>query len=84
MPAEFGFSKAHLREAADQCAQGDLALEASKDGAQTEVRALAERQVAVVTAAQVQHIGLNELGRVTVGCAEHQQHMIASMQLLTA
>src|SRR5262245_45241814 len=61
-------------QAAQERADRDLSLQAGKRGAEAEVYAPAECEVAVVPTAEVHAIRLREMGRVAVGGTEQAQH----------
>src|SRR5215472_16266406 len=61
----------------EQPPQDLLGLDPGERGAGAEVRTVAERQVRWWLPAQVQEVGVSEGGRVTVGCAEGHEHVLA-------
>lgn len=61
-----------LLDAADELADGDLALDAGEGGAEAEVNAHAEGEVAVVGAGDVEAVGVGKLRGVAVGGTEEE------------
>src|SRR5687768_16351755 len=59
-----GAREAEVREAAEEGGEGDLALQAREGGAEAEVGAVAEGDVAALGAADDEAVGVRELFRV--------------------
>ena len=73
----------HLRESSDQSADGDLGLQSCKGGAETEVDAIAEPQMAPrVRPSQVELIRIIEHRRIAVGRHHPQEHGLAGLERL--
>ena len=69
-----GDGQRELRRACDECADRELAFEAREADAEAVVDAEAERDVAVVAAAEVEAIRIREDARIVVRGAQQQRY----------
>src|SRR5262245_33436111 len=68
--------RTEIREARQQRRQRELPLEPGQRRAETEVDAVAEGEVAVLRASELEPVRLAELGRIPVGGVDHEEEAI--------
>src|SRR5215469_8130182 len=80
LPLEITFSivgQSQLWQAASDCGERDLGLQFRQRCSQTEMNAVPEGDLPVLGAADVEPVGIGELVRIMVGCAEDSDEVLA-------
>src|SRR5688500_7366518 len=83
-PADFSRGELQVRQAAQQCVDGDLRFHSRQRGAEAEVTAAAEREVLIVVAADVETVGIGKDGGITIGGGDGGEDDVAALERLSA